>query len=73
MHKKIYFQIALSIGLANVFIKLFQLKMQDWDRFSLDYRHFTHKKTFTPASFGLNNYCSTLEEALKLRGIVSKQ
>ncbi|WP_013321125.1 NAD-dependent epimerase/dehydratase family protein [Gloeothece verrucosa] len=69
LHKRIYFQIPLSISLANIFIKIFRLKMQAWDKFSLEYRHFTHEKTYSPATFGLTNYCSTLEDALRLRGI----
>ncbi len=67
--KKIYFRIPLSITLANFFIKVFNLQMEAWDRFSLEYRHFTHKKTYTPADFGLRNYCSTIDDVLSLRGI----
>ncbi|MBR8829796.1 MAG: hypothetical protein N5P05_001249 [Chroococcopsis gigantea SAG 12.99] len=67
--KKIYFRIPLSIGLANFFIKVFNLQMEAWDRFSIDYRHFTHRKTYTPADFGLNNHCSTIDDVLSLRGI----
>lgn len=73
LHKNIYFQIPLSMSLTNILIKTFNLKMQDWDRFALEYRHFTHEKTFTPATFGLTNYCSTLEEALRLRGIFPRK
>lgn len=72
LHKPIYFRIPLSFTLANFFIKLFRLKMQDWDRFSLEYRHFTHAKTVTPATFGLENYCTSVAEILKLRGISQK-
>lgn len=71
LHKRIYFRIPLSFTLANFFIKLFRLKLQDWDRFSLEYRHFTHQKTVTPASFGLENYCTSIAEVLKLRGIMN--
>lgn len=69
LHKNIYFRIPLSMSLANFFIKVFRLKMEKWDQFSLKYRHFTHKKTVTPASFGLTNYCSTIAEAFAIRGI----
>ncbi len=71
LKEKIYFRIPLSMALANFFIKVFRLQMEAWDRFSLEYRHFTHQKTFTPASFGLENYCSTIADVLRLRGIKS--
>ena len=69
LHKKIYFRIPLSRGLVNFFIALFQLKMEAWDKFSLEYRHFSHEKTVTPATFGIKNYCSTVADVLKLTGI----
>ncbi|MEG3439386.1 NAD(P)-dependent oxidoreductase [Pannus brasiliensis CCIBt3594] len=72
LNQRIYFRIPLSIALANFFIKVFNLKMEEWDRFSMNYRHFTHARTYTPASFGLENYCSTLDDVLALRGIEKK-
>jgi nucleoside-diphosphate-sugar epimerase len=69
LNKRIYFRIPFSIALANFFIKVFGLKMAAWDRFSLEYRHFYHLKTFTPASFGLKNHCSTIAELFAERGI----
>jgi nucleoside-diphosphate-sugar epimerase len=68
-NKKIYFQIPLYIWLANFFIVVFRIQMAAWDRFSLNYRHFTYQNAVTPATFGMTNYCSTLSEVLKLRGI----
>jgi len=47
--------------------------MEPWDRFAMNYRHFTHFKTYTPADFGLKNYCSTLDDVLALRGIPRKK
>jgi hypothetical protein len=47
--------------------------MEAWDRFAMNYRHFTHIKTYTPADFGLKNYCSTLDDVLALRGIPRKK
>ncbi len=72
LNKSIYFRIPLSMTLANFFIQVFRLKMQEWDRFCLDYRHFTYKKTVTPATFKLTNYCSTIEDVLQLSGILPK-
>lgn len=60
--KKIYFQIPLSINLANFFIKIFKIQMAEWDYFCLNYRHFTYQKYYCPSSFGLENYCSTIED-----------
>jgi nucleoside-diphosphate-sugar epimerase len=70
--KKIYFRITLSMALANFFIAVFRLKMKAWDRFSMNYRHFTHQNPVTPATFSLENYCSTLDDVLALRGIQKK-
>jgi len=68
-NQKIYLRIPLYIWLANFFIVIFRIQMADWDRFSLTYRHFTYQNLVTPATFGLTNYCSTLQDVLKLRGI----
>ncbi|MGK7884637.1 MAG: NAD-dependent epimerase/dehydratase family protein, partial [Crocosphaera sp.] len=45
LNKRIYFQITLYIILVNFFIKAFRLRMEDWDYFSINYRHFTYKDT----------------------------
>jgi len=62
---KIYFSIPLSINLANFFIKIFNIKMAEWDRFCLDNRHFTHEEYFNPSSFGLLPYYPTLTDVFK--------
>jgi nucleoside-diphosphate-sugar epimerase len=63
--KKIYFRIPLSIALANFFIKVFRVQMDEWSYFSLSYRHFIYQNPVTPSSFGLPNYCSTIAELMK--------
>jgi nucleoside-diphosphate-sugar epimerase len=68
-NKKIYFQIPLSIWLANMIIVIFRIQVAAWDRFLLDYRHCSYENAVTPANFGLTNYCPTLTDAFKLRGI----
>ena len=68
-NKKIYLRIPLYIWLTNIFIKIFRIQMDDWSRFSLDYRHFIYDNPVTPASFGMQNYCSTVEELMKLSEI----
>ena len=68
-NKRIYFQLPLSLWLANIFIVVFRVQMAAWDRFCLTYRHFTYEDVINPASFGLSSYCPTLTDAFKLRGI----
>ena len=69
LNKRIYFQITLYIILVNFFIKAFRLRMEDWDYFSINYRHFTYKYTVTPDSFGLKNSCTTIEEVMQFCGV----
>ncbi len=69
LNKRIYFRIPLYIFLVNFFIKVFRLRMEDWDYFSINYRHFTYKNTVTSASFGMENYCTTIEDVMKLSGV----
>ena len=68
-NKKVYLRIPLYIWLTNIFIKLFRIQMDAWSRFSLDYRHFTYKNPVTPASLGMQNHCSTVEELMKASGV----
>lgn len=69
LDKKIYFQIPLSLWLANVIIQAFRIQMAAWDRFSIDYRHFTYQDPVNPDTFGLPTYCPTFTDALKLSGV----
>jgi nucleoside-diphosphate-sugar epimerase len=64
----IYLQIPLSIALANVFIRLFRIKMAPWDKFCLDYRHFTYPNPIAPATLGLPAYCQTVSELFRVSG-----
>ncbi len=64
LHKKIYFRIPLSAWLTDLIIALFKIQMSVWDRFCLNYRHFTYENAVTPASFGLNNYCNSLTDII---------
>jgi nucleoside-diphosphate-sugar epimerase len=64
LQKPIYYQIPLSIGLANLFIRLFRIQMAPWDRFCLDYRHFTYPQPVNPATLGLESYCATVAELM---------
>lgn len=67
--KKIYFRIPLSSSLANLIIVLFRIQMAAWDRFCMNYRHFTYKNVVNPGTFGLPNYCQTMSDVLKISGV----
>ncbi|MBD2036494.1 NAD(P)-dependent oxidoreductase [Leptolyngbya sp. FACHB-321] len=69
LNKRLYFRIPLTPKLANLFIALFRIKMADWDRFSMHYRHFTHRHVVSPETFGLPTYCATFMDVLKLSGV----
>lgn len=69
LNKKIYFRIPLSLGLANVIIKIFRIQMAAWDRFCMNYRHFTYSNAINPASFDLSNYCATMKDVLRISGV----
>ncbi|MUG94279.1 NAD-dependent epimerase/dehydratase family protein [Scytonema sp. UIC 10036] len=64
--KKIYFRIPLSVSLANLIIVLFRIQMAAWDRYCMNYRHFTYNTVVNPASFALPNYCETMSDVLKI-------
>ncbi len=68
-NKRVYIRFPLYIWLANIFIKIFRIQMDAWSRFSLDYRHFVYTDPVTPANFGLENYCSTVEELMEVSGV----
>ncbi|MGF1542319.1 MAG: NAD-dependent epimerase/dehydratase family protein [Pleurocapsa sp.] len=69
LNKKVYFKLPLSSWLTEIIIKIFKIQMDSWSRFSLDYRHFSYQNPVTPASFGIENYCSTVEELMTISGI----
>lgn len=69
--KKIYFRIPLSLSLANLIIALFRIQMAAWDRFCMNYRHFTYQNVINPGSYGLPNHCVTMSDVLKISGKVS--
>jgi nucleoside-diphosphate-sugar epimerase len=57
------------LWMADIIIFLFRIQIGEWDRFSMKYRHFTHLNPVSPATFGMANYCSTMEDVLKLSGV----
>ena len=67
--KKVYFRIPLSLLLADILIVLFRIQMAAWDRFCLNYRHFTYQNPVNPETFGLPAYCATFADVLRTSGI----
>ncbi|ASC70918.1 hypothetical protein XM38_018660 [Halomicronema hongdechloris C2206] len=67
--QRLYLRVPLSLWLADVFIRLFRVRMAAWDRFCLHYRHFSYEHAVNPASFGLEPYCPSFEELLRVSGI----
>lgn len=70
LNKRIYVRFTLSPWLIEVIISLFQIQMAAWDRFCLEYRHFTYQNPVNPTTFELPTYCPTVGDILKTRGIV---
>ncbi|HEY9890200.1 MAG TPA: NAD(P)-dependent oxidoreductase [Candidatus Sericytochromatia bacterium] len=70
--KKIYFRFPLTLWLANFLIVVFRIQMAAWDRFSINYRHFTYQNPVNPGTFGLTTYCPTFTDILKISGIPRK-
>ena len=67
--KRIYFRIPLTPKLTDFVLTRFQIKLEDWDRFSIRYRYFTHRTVVSPATLGLPTYCPTFPDVLKLSGV----
>jgi nucleoside-diphosphate-sugar epimerase len=68
----IYFRIPLYPWLTDFFIKVFRIQIGEWERFALDYRHFTHQNVVNPASFGRKTDYPTLDAVLRVCGILPK-
>ncbi|MDY6940082.1 MAG: NAD(P)-dependent oxidoreductase [Cyanobacteriota bacterium] len=69
LRKSIYFRIPLFSQLINFFIVAFNVQMAAWDRFCLDYRHFTYQEPVNSKTLGLLPYCETMADVLRVSGI----
>ncbi|HIK44918.1 MAG TPA: NAD(P)-dependent oxidoreductase [Leptolyngbyaceae cyanobacterium M65_K2018_010] len=67
--QRIWFRIPLSFWLADVLIQVFRVQMAPWDYFCLHYRHFVYQGAVNPATFGMEPYCATVEDLLRVHGI----
>ena len=61
--------VPLSFGLAELLIDWFKIQMAPWDRFCMEYRHFTYPDFVNPSTFGLPNHCPTFDDVLRLSGV----
>ena len=69
----LWFQIPLSFFLADILIKVFRIEMAPWDYFCLQYRHFVYEKAVNPDNFGLETYCPTVADLLRVHGVEGKE
>ncbi|MGP1374664.1 MAG: NAD-dependent epimerase/dehydratase family protein [Almyronema sp.] len=69
LNQHICFRLPLSLSLANVLISVFRIRMAEWDRFCLRYRHFVYQDPVNPATLGLEPYCPTLTDLLEVSGL----
>lgn len=67
LDRRILFRIPLAPWLADILIGLFRIEMSSWDRFCLNYRHFTYKDPVNPSSFGMTTEYGTLRDIVKDR------
>ena len=70
LNKRIFFRFNLSPWLIEVIISVFQIQMAAWDRFCLEYRHFTYQNPINPTTFELPIYCPTVADILRTRNIL---
>ncbi len=64
--QRIFVRVPLQLWLVNILIKVFRLQMAAWDYFCIQYRHFCYDEVVNPQKFGLEPYCGTLTELLKI-------
>ncbi len=72
LQKKVYLQIPLPIWLANIFIKVFNIQMAEWDYFCLNYRHFTYNQFVNPQTFNLSGYAPNIDRLMKVSQVSPK-
>lgn len=68
----IYFQLPLTPWLIDVIIRVFNIEVAEWDRFSIIHRHFTHQNIVNPATYGLTPLAPTLADIFKTCGVPEK-
>lgn len=66
---KVFFRIPLSITLADLIISIFNIRMAAWDRFCVTYRYFTYKNPINPNVLGIETFCPTVGDLLRITGV----
>ncbi|MEM6838538.1 MAG: NAD(P)-dependent oxidoreductase [Cyanobacteria bacterium P01_C01_bin.120] len=67
--KRIYFRLPVSLWLADRIIDWFNIRMAEWDRFCLTYRHFVYDNPTHPETLGLEPYCPTLADLMRVSNV----
>ncbi|MDB9528336.1 NAD(P)-dependent oxidoreductase [Oscillatoria sp. CS-180] len=67
---RIFFRIPLSLWLADRIIDGFNIRMAEWDRFCLKYRHFVYDNSINPEKLGLQSYCPTVADLMRVSGVL---
>ncbi|MDE5086374.1 MAG: NAD(P)-dependent oxidoreductase, partial [Trichodesmium sp. St16_bin2-tuft] len=69
LKKRIFFRFSLAPWLIEVIISVFKIQVAAWDRFCLEYRHFTYQNPINPASLKLPSYCPAIPDILRTRNL----
>jgi len=67
---RIFFRIPLSLWLADRIIDWFNIRVAAWDRFCLKYRHFVYSNPVHPAQLGIEPYCPTVADLMRVSGVM---
>lgn len=67
---RVFFRIPLSLWLADRIIDGFNIRMAEWDRFCLKYRHFVYENPQHPALLGLKPSCPTIADLMRLSDVM---
>ena len=65
-------RIPLTNWLVRILIKMLPIHLTQWDRFSINQRHFTHDPITSPESFGGQSHARTLREVFKHAGVAKR-
>jgi nucleoside-diphosphate-sugar epimerase len=63
------FRITLRESYAQVFIKLFRIQLAPWDRYCMEHRDLSFRRTVNPQAFNIEAYCGDVKTALASIGI----
>lgn len=67
---RVFFRIPLSLWLADRIIDGFNIRMAEWDRFCLTYRHQVYENPQHPELLGMTPACPTIADLMRLSGVM---